>query len=95
MYSARLDRAQKKAAEDREAGIISAKGDRDGRYALTKKRRREQTGDEDRRRKSAKGLGGVVGKMRKGGSVLTLSRDEIRKGGEGDLEGIAARKRRR
>lgn len=61
---------------------------------MTKKKRREQTGAEDSRRKKAKGLGGVVGKMRKGGSVLTLSKEEVRRGNEGDFEGLTKRKRK-
>ena len=36
-----------------------------------------------------------MGKMKKGGSVLTLNRDEIKKGNDGDLEGLVRRKRRR
>lgn len=95
LYSSRLDRAQKRAAEDKEAGIVnSARNGRDGKYALTKKSRREQTGDEDKRRKYAAGIAGVVGKMKKGGSILKLSKSEIRKGGEGDFDGIAARRRK-
>lgn len=65
-----------------------------GKYALTKKARREQTGVEDARRKKARGISGVVGKMRKGGSVLTLNKEEIRKGNEGDLSGISKRKQK-
>lgn len=89
LYSARLGRAKQRAEHDKEAGIVSSGS---GKYALTKKKRREQTGKEDERRKKAKGLGGVVGKMRKGGAVLTLSKEEVRRGNEGDFEGLTKRK---
>ena len=91
LYSVRLGRAKTRAEHEKESGIVSAGS---GGYALTKKKRREQTGAEDARRKKAKGLGGVVGKMRKGGSVLTLSQEEVRRGNEGDFEGLTKRKRK-
>lgn len=91
LYSTRLNRAKTRAEMEKESGIVSAGS---GEYALTKKKRREQTGAEDHRRKNAKGLGGVVGKMRQGGGVLTLSRDEIKKGGEGDFDSLMGRRRK-
>lgn len=91
LYIARLGRAKARHELEKEAGIVSAGS---GGYALTKKKRREQRGDEDERRKKAKGLGGVVGKMRKGGAVLTLSKEEVRRGNEGDFEGLTKRKRK-
>lgn len=90
IYTARLKRAKIADAEARENGVIIAAGK--GKYALTKKARREQTGAEDARRKNARGISGVVGKMRKGGAVLTLNREEIRKANEGDLSSINKRK---
>jgi len=99
LYSSRQKRAVSKAQEEREAGIVSANASKNRNelngFALTKSRRRQQTGEEGKRRQAAKGLGGVVGKMRKGGAVLTLNRDEIRRGNEGDLDGILSRKRAR
>lgn len=90
IYTARLNRAKIADAEARENGVVIAAGK--GKYALTKKARREQTGVEDARRKKARGISGVVGKMRKGGAVLTLNKEEIRKGNEGDFGGINKRK---
>lgn len=97
LYSSRQKRAMTKAQEEREAGIVTANASRNKNelngFALTKARRREQTGEESKRRQTARGLGGVVGKMRKGGAVLTLNKDEIRRGNEGDLDGLIRRKR--
>jgi hypothetical protein len=92
IYTARLKRAKIADAEARENGVVTAAGK--GKYALTKKARREQLGVEDKRRKNAKGITGVVGKMRKGGAVLTLNKEEIRRGNEGDFGGINKRKRK-
>lgn len=90
IYTARLNRAKIADAEARENGVVIAAGK--GKYALTKKARREQTGAEDQRRKKARGIAGIVGKMKKGGAVLALNRGEIRKGNEGDFGGINRRK---
>ena len=96
LYASRLSRAQQRAADDKQAGIVTHKRDiskSGGDFALTKKERRAQTGEEGMRRKRARGIGGIVGKMKKGGSVLSLSRDDIEKMNEGDFKGINRRKR--
>jgi hypothetical protein len=97
LYASRLERAQTRAKEEKEGGIITHRHNiGQGDFALTKKERRLQTGKEDQRRSKARGISGVVGKMKKGGAELRLSRDEIRRGADGDWEGLSgANKRRR
>lgn len=90
LYTARLERAKLQDANLKESGIVTAAGK--GKYSLTKKARREEKGLEDLRRKNAKGITGVVGKMRKGGAVLSLNREEIRRANDGDLESIMKRR---
>lgn len=90
LYTARLERAKLQDSISKENGIVTAAGK--GKYSLTKKARREEKGIEDLRRKNAKGITGVIGKMRKGGAVLSLNREEIRRANDGDLENITKRK---
>jgi hypothetical protein len=83
LEAARLKRAQAQAEQDRQSGVVRAKpstGDI-ARPALTKRKFREESGQEDRRRKGARGIGGAVGRWAAG--KLSLSREEIETGGEG------------
>lgn len=94
LSNARLSRAKKQAEADRQGGVVRSRPviDRDNAPALNKKDKRAKSGEEDRRRRTATGLGGAIGTLQgKGASVLRLSRDEIARGARG-LVGEARKK---
>jgi hypothetical protein len=82
LEATRLKRARAQAALDRQSGIVRAKHTSDdlAHPALTKRQFRSESGQEAKRRKAARGIGGAIGKW--GAGTLSLSRDEIERGGD-------------
>jgi hypothetical protein len=71
-----LKRAKSQAEDDRHSGAVRAKRKVEGAPALTKQAKRLESGEEKLRRKNARGIGGVVGKLAASGE-LKVSRAEI------------------
>ena len=80
LQQTRLSRAKKQAEEDRQSGAVRAKTKHGDGPALNQKFKRMESGEEERRRRGAHGIGGLIGRVSGKTGMLHLSRDEIRKG---------------
>ena len=80
---ARLARAKNDAEADKLAGAVRARPGKDAAGAgpaLTKSAMRVQNGDEAKRKRNARGVGGGgIGKTGKGGSTIVFSKHEIKR----------------
>lgn len=78
LQKTRLKRTKQQVAEAKEAGLLRphAKGSRE-EPALTQHEKRLRDGSEARRKREARGIGGVVGQMVGGATTLRLSKSQI------------------
>lgn len=77
LQKTRLKRTKQQVAEAKEAGLLRARSKNAEEPALTQHEKRLRDGSDARRKREARGIGGVVGQMVGGATTLRLSKNQI------------------